>query len=248
MIRKSVFKDEIIRNMKANLAGVTSKSAKVNTVITNLVKAAEIFEDIGNVKQACGCVTLIYKLAHKHTNVHLDIPSMEKLFEHGLTVDTWRESMKGSNFAIAKLNMAMRDAGYSENQMRNFLGQRYFDEDKTNYFLSEIEESNKSLKKIKDFISEELDKNPNELKFKSLAKRQSKSKFSHQPLDENDTQDYLSWQNVMDGNDKSTIPMPKDLLHYNKFVDVKDNEDNLLDQDLDVDVEVRLPTSEDDDI
>ena len=161
MINYKVFEDDLIRGMTIKLASneKTEATENLDQAIDAINSAIEIFEERGMLAQADACLDVLSKIANFSSNVQTGIPSMEVLFENGLTMEDWKGAMSGNLLGKAKLNQSMRNAGYDEEAILSFLGkQQYLSPSKTQFMLDENVESERNLNNIGDMISQTVNR------------------------------------------------------------------------------------------
>jgi hypothetical protein len=126
MIKKPVFENDLIAGMHKELVKQASGQDKENLgkAVDYLNSVIDIFEDAGMRAKADAVLKVITKIAAKGTHVKT-MPSFEKLFEHGLSRKDIININKGDTRALGKLNLAMRKAGYTDDDIRGFLGDKY---------------------------------------------------------------------------------------------------------------------------
>jgi hypothetical protein len=134
MIKKAVFEDELIRGMQHELQPHMKKQGMNNLVkaVEYLQAAAEIFEESGLNTKADQVFNVLSKIAQdnndsmKKTRPVQKMPSLQKLFETGLSPKDVEKAYAGDSRSLAKVNVALRDAGYTEEETLAFLGERNF--------------------------------------------------------------------------------------------------------------------------
>lgn len=153
MIKKSVFENDLITGMQTEL----HKQASVKQ--PDLVKAAEclhsaleIFESQGLEKQSDQVLQILEKIAQnpKPKSV-MEMPSINKLMEAGLTRRDLHEFSKGNPIAKAKLNLVLRSLGLSEHHIGKFLGTHNVMSEKE---AREIADPNRTFSKMWDWMKE----------------------------------------------------------------------------------------------
>lgn len=122
MIKKSVFEDEIISNMEQELRPLRKQAAQdVSNAIDYLNNAAEIFEEAGLTAQADKIVAILSKIAQPKTEA---ISVIKLLMDAGdISEKDFRDFTAGSQFAKAKVNQALKDAGFNEANIAQFIGE-----------------------------------------------------------------------------------------------------------------------------
>lgn len=193
MIKKSVFENDLINGMHKEL--VKQASGKdpdgLESAVDYLNSAIDIFQEAGLESQADAVLQVLVKIANKSTHVR-KMPSFEKLFEHGLTREDIMNINKGDTRALAKLNLAMRKAGYTEDEIQGFLGDKYLPLDTADRWAKED-----PMGKFKGWMTDILNPGPKpgeEISIAPLSSDKSKSEpkgeeISFQSLLTDDTND-----------------------------------------------------------
>lgn len=121
MIKKSVFENEIVAAMHAELIKKASSQNTDNLekAVDYLNSAIDIFEDAGLSSHASKVFHIIAQIAHK-SNV-MKMPSMKALVEKGMRIDDIKE-FTSNPIAKARVNRAFRALGYSDEDMAKFMG------------------------------------------------------------------------------------------------------------------------------
>ena len=122
MIKKS-FENDIILGMQHELTKQAHSSANLIKAGECLHGALEIFENHGLSKQADQIIQLLKHIAFKNAKPRVsNIPSIEQLYQAGITQRDMRGVSRGEIAAIAKINIIMRKLGSSDNDIAHFLG------------------------------------------------------------------------------------------------------------------------------
>lgn len=117
MINKSVFEHELIAGMQTRLAGQNVDS--LSSAVDYLNSAVEILDDIGMFAQADKILKILFKAATQRPVQKMI--SMEKLIELGISIDDIKNFSKNP-MSRAKVNLALKKAGYTDEQIINFIG------------------------------------------------------------------------------------------------------------------------------
>lgn len=133
MIKKAVFEEELVQGMQRELQPYEKKQGMNNLVkaVEYLQAAAEIFEESGLSAKSDQVLRILLKIASDENDVKKSrpvqkLPSINKLFEHGLSPKDLEKAHSGDSRAIAKVNVALRKAGYSDEECLAFLGEKNF--------------------------------------------------------------------------------------------------------------------------
>jgi hypothetical protein len=245
MITKKMFEDEIISGMQGELRKQAS-----NDATPNLVKAAdclhaalEIFEEVGLASRADDVLKLLQKIAQHHTTKSkpaVQMPSINKLMELGMTQRDLMEFSKGNPIAKAKFNLILRGMGYSEHQIGKLLGPANVMSEQDARLISD---PNRSISKMWEWMKDpEMPIDPNKvkpgesIKFKSIADdrhtRGLTSEKQVQNLKNHGTQFNLADINQSNKLNKSEVdPELADLLDADSF-DINASDDELFGMDI----------------
>lgn len=236
MIKKSVFEDEIVANMQQELRPLV-KQASLDLVkaADYLNSAAEIFEEAGLTAQSDQIINILYKIAESKRQ---KLPAIQVMLDAGVSEKDFEEFGKGSQFAKAKINKALRDAGYSEHDIATFIGPHNVLTDKDMEDLGPQSSLNRILKMVEDpkaaIPSGEIFPG-DEVNISSIA---SKHKRPHDP------------RKINDPHTRGLTPdkMVKNLLHHGTEFNMSDDgmADDLLnleinDEGLEVDEKGQNP-------
>jgi hypothetical protein len=133
MIKKAVFEEELVQGMQRELQPYEKKQGMNNLVraVEYLQAAAEIFEESGLSAKSDQVLRILLKIASdendvKKTRPVQKLPSINKLFEHGLSPKDLEKAHSGDPRAIGKVNLALHKAGYSDEERLAFLGEKNF--------------------------------------------------------------------------------------------------------------------------
>lgn len=150
MIKKSVFENDLIAGMQHELQPFEKRAA-----VNNLVKAAdylhaavEIFEEAGMTAKADQVLAILEKIANKEVK---EMPSIRALMGAGVT----QEDLANPNsaFARARVCTALRRLGYTDKEIKNYLGDKFLSEEEA----ADILNPERSFLQINDWF-----KNPHE--------------------------------------------------------------------------------------
>ncbi len=129
MIKKSVFEEELILGMQREMQS-HEKKAGMNSLVKAadyLNSAVEIFEEAGMTAKADQVLRILGKiaLAGQDSRVRA-MPSFQKLMEAGVT----HNDLKNTNdpTSRARVNTAMRVLGYTDREIKHFLGDKFMSE------------------------------------------------------------------------------------------------------------------------
>lgn len=164
MIKKSMFADEIMLGMQQNLQAGLKKQASVDPsrVVDLLAQAVVLFTDLGMTKRADKILQVLEKLAQDRPT-----PSVKSLMEAGIKHQDLRELQAGNPLAKAKINNALRQLGYDEWALKNFLGKNYMTQEEADDLTDPERSFGKMWDWLKDPSSQEA---PKELSMSSLMK------------------------------------------------------------------------------
>lgn len=198
MINKSVFENDLIAGMQRELGHSFEKKAALNDltkVVDYLQAAAEIFEENGMSAKAEQVFKILEKIAAKHDSRVKEMPSMNALMGAGVTAN----DLKNLNDpeSKARVSTAFRSLGYTDKEIRAYLGDKYMSEEDAAYILSE----NSPYKKFMNWIE-----NPGT------------------PVDANNPQpgEDISFKSMMHG--KSNQPAGPDELVFKSIANEDDND------------------------
>lgn|SRR5271166_408443 len=247
MIKKSIFEDDLIAGMQTELRKQASDP------IPNLTRAAEclhaaleIFESQGLEKQANQVLRVMQKIAQTNPSLKqkpvMEMPSINKLMEAGVTQRDLHEFSKGNPIARAKLNLALRGLGMSEHQIGKFLGPKNVMNEKD---AKEVADPNRTYSKMWDWMKDPIQPidptNPStEEKFHKWIQDPTS------PIDPNNPQPgetlaFKSQGQKADKHTKGLTPekMVANLKHhgteFNMAMDVPPRKDKLTADDMDAD-------------
>lgn len=170
---KKVFENDLITGMQQELR----KQASANH---NLVKAAEclhaaleIFEDSGLQSKADQILNLLLKIAQSKAKHVKNMPSIQSLLEKGITHRDMKEFTK-SPVSKAKVNIVLRDLGFSEHDIAQFIGvQNVMDIDEAKSLVKTQNDEILEFTSIKNLERPEF--SPDEtIEFTSVAARKKK--------------------------------------------------------------------------
>lgn len=184
MINKSVFEDDLIAGMQRELNPIQKNASSDNLkqAVDYLHSAVEIFEEAGMTAKADQVLRIIGKLALAAENKVRSMPSLKALMSAGVT----QADLKNINdpFSKARVNTALRILGYTDNEIKHFLGDKFMSEEDADDILN----PERPYQKIMDWI-----KNPNaptdpnnlepgdEISIQSLACDEHDAKAPHKP-------------------------------------------------------------------
>jgi len=120
MIKKSVFEEDLVAGMHRELVkNATSQDPEgVETAVDYLNSAIDIFEDAGMKAQSDQVLRILAKIAITRPQQY---PSLQALMEHGVTPGDLKDISK-DQFSRARVNLALRKLGYSDEEIAGFLG------------------------------------------------------------------------------------------------------------------------------
>lgn len=179
MINKKLFEDDLIAGMQSELRKQASEKTPDLTKAADCLHAAlEIFEQAGLSARADDVLKVLQKFAAGgKQHVVLEMPSMQKLMEAGMTQRDLMEFTKGSPVAKAKINLVLRGMGLSEHQIGKFIGPGSVMSEKD---AKEMLDPNRSFSKMWDWMKDPsapvdpASPQPGEsLEFKSIAQKKS---------------------------------------------------------------------------
>ncbi|MGE3319975.1 MAG: hypothetical protein AB7I18_11840 [Candidatus Berkiella sp.] len=249
MIKKSVFENDLIAGMHKELVKQASEKNTDNLgdAVDYLNSAIDIFQEAGLDTKADAVLKVLSKIANKKTHVRT-MPSFEKLFEHGLTREDIMNINKGDTRALARLNLSMRKAGYTDDEIRGFLGDKYLPLETADRWAKED-----PMGKFRNWMTDVLNPGPKPGEEISIAPVSSpempKSKpqgeeISFQSLlaDDNDARRKpKNPTKVPDGHTKglTSEKMVNNLKNHGTVFNMADdhNSEDLLNADIDLDIE-----------
>lgn len=126
MINKKVFEEDIVSGMQRNLVSKTQESAmeKLAHAIECLNSAAEILDNANFQEQSEKIINLLSKMAQAHGGKRKFFSSKitPELFEQ---INWLSKEYKKSKFANELLNKYLADAGFSYDEIVDFIGKEY---------------------------------------------------------------------------------------------------------------------------
>lgn len=151
MIKKSVFEDEIISGMQRELQPLVKQASSDLVKAADYLNAAfEIFEEAGLTAQADRILDILGKIASSKVQ---KLPAIQVLLDAGVTEKDFLEFGQGSQFAKAKINKALRDAGYKDHDIANFIGKDNVLPEKDVEELGPASSLNRILKMVQDPVA-----------------------------------------------------------------------------------------------
>lgn len=186
MINKSVFENDLIAGMQRELGHSFEKKAALNDltkVVDYLQAAAEIFEENGMSAKAEQVFKILEKIAAKHDSRVKEMPSMNALMGAGVT----QEDLKNINdpTSKARVNTAFRSLGYTDREIKAYLGDKFMSEEDCAYILAEDSPYKKFMNWIQNPSTPVDPKNPQpgeDLSFKSIEMPQPGDTISFQSM------------------------------------------------------------------
>lgn len=140
MIKKSVFEDEIVKNMHEEMIKTASPRdvEDLGQAVDYLHNAMTIFEDSGMNVQADRILDILSKIATMGKAV---MPPLNELLNAGMQKSDIEELYKGSPVAKARINKAFRQLGYSDKDIVELIGKNNFMSQKDSEDLTDEERS-----------------------------------------------------------------------------------------------------------